>query len=272
MARNTRLSASAEQVVGPFDSDVSISEFLPCHSDRSIAGKSDPLADDPIPLFLSSHAEQPEQPGLGNAWYRTVISSRAVKMGVLAATAAAIIFAIACFENPLPVFANAKASLIAASAVQPSTTPTKSDREPVAADPSVVTAQPMPTRDEIAAALRAAHQSQAEIRRPPAPAPPVAAPPARRLDADELAALLKRANSLIAIGDIVPARLLLERAADAQEAGAALLLAQTYDPAVLGTPDARSITRDPATARAWYQKAAQLGSKDARRRLAQMQD
>ena len=99
------------------------------------------------------------------------------------------------------------------------------------------------------------------------------APPLRqrRLDADELAALLKRAKSLIAVGDIAPARLLLERAADAQEASAALMLAQTYDPAVLGTPDMRSITPDPAMARDWYQKAAQLGSVDARQRLAQMQ-
>jgi TPR repeat protein len=64
---------------------------------------------------------------------------------------------------------------------------------------------------------------------------------------------------------------LLERAADAQEAGAALLLAQTYDPAVLGAQDMRSITPDPAAARTWYQKAAQLGSPDATQRLAQMQ-
>ena len=270
MARNSRLSPSGEQIVGTLDLDASVSEYLPCRSDRSIATKSDPLADDPIPLFLSSHTEQPKQPDLGKAWIRTVISSRALKTSILAMTAAAIIFAIACFENPLPVFANSKASLIAASAVQPSTTPTKSAREPVVAEPLVVTAQP--TRDEIAAAFRAAHQAQAEIRPPPAAPPPLAAPPARRLDADEVAALLKRANSLIAIGDIAAARLLLERAADAQEAGAALLLAQTYDPAVLGTPDARSITPDPAAARAWYQKAAQLGSNDARRRLAQMQN
>jgi hypothetical protein len=262
MARNTRLSPSGEQIVGSFDLDVSISEFLPCRSDRSIATKSDPLPDDPVPLFLSRPAEQPKRPGLGKAWDRTVISSRALKTSILALMAAAIIFAIASFENPLPVFANAKASLIAVSAAQPSTTPTKSDREHVAAEPLASTTQPMPTRDEIAAALRAAHQSQAEIRQPPA----------RRLDADELAALLKRAKSLIAIGDIAAARLLLERAADAQEAGAALLLAQTYDPAVLGTPDARSINPDPATARAWYQKAAQFGSLDARRRLAQMQN
>ena len=66
----------------------------------------------------------------------------------------------------------------------------------------------------------------------PSPPPPRPPPhPARKLDADELASLLKRAKGLIAVGDIPPARLLLERAADAQEASAALLLAQTYDPA-----------------------------------------
>jgi TPR repeat protein len=83
---------------------------------------------------------------------------------------------------------------------------------------------------------------------------------------------MKRAKGLIEIGDFAPARLLLERAADAQEASAALLLAQTYDPAVLGTTDMRSITPDPAMAREWYQKAATLGSLDAKQRLAQMQN
>ena len=90
-----------------------------------------------------------------------------------------------------------------------------------------------------------------------------AAPAARRMDADELAALLKRAKGMLAVGDIASARLLLERAADAQEAEAALMLATTYDPQVLGTQDMRSITPDPAMARAWYQKAAKLGSADA---------
>ena len=45
--------------------------------------------------------------------------------------------------------------------------------------------------------------------------------------------MLKRAKDSIAIGDIAAARLLLARAADAQDASAALLLAQTYDPVVL---------------------------------------
>jgi len=83
---------------------------------------------------------------------------------------------------------------------------------------------------------------------------------------------MTRAKSLMAVGDIAAARLLLERAANAQDANAAFILAQTYDPAVLGTKDTRSITADPAAARSWYQKAAQLGSADARQRLTQLEN
>jgi len=90
------------------------------------------------------------------------------------------------------------------------------------------------------------------------------------MDAQELSALMQRAKSFLATGDLMSARLLLERAADAQEADAALMLAQTYDPDVLGTQDVRNIIAEPAKARAWYQKAAQLGSTDAQRRLAQL--
>jgi hypothetical protein len=43
--------------------------------------------------------------------------------------------------------------------------------------------------------------------------------------------------------------LFLERAANAQDAPVAFLLAQTYDPAVLGARDTRSITADPVMAR-----------------------
>ena len=92
------------------------------------------------------------------------------------------------------------------------------------------------------------------------------------MDADELATLMKRAKESLASGDIPSARLLLERAADGQDAGAALMLAQTYDPAVLGTSDVRNITPEPDKARSWYQRASQLGSADAQRRLAQMQN
>jgi TPR repeat protein len=123
-----------------------------------------------------------------------------------------------------------------------------------------------PSRDDIAAAYQTAIKTQVVAVEPVAREAP---PPARRIDADELATLLKRAKGLLAIGDITSARLLLERAADADVAEAALMLAGTYDPQVLGTRDMRSITPDPAAARLWYQKAAQLGSSDARRYLSQ---
>jgi hypothetical protein len=142
------------------------------------------------------------------------------------------------------------------------------------------------TRDDISSA----YQNAAQSRAPAVPAPPAASfapsmtpapvatapavtapPPARVIDAAELAMLMKRAKEMLGAGDIPAARLLLRRAADGQDSTAALLLAQTYDPDVLGTQDARNIIPDPEAARAWYQKAAQLGSPDAQRRLAQMQ-
>jgi hypothetical protein len=289
MAQNTRLTPYDEQSVGTFADDASGPEFMAYGSGASMATEGYSLPEDPMPLFLSNDAEEPGRRGFGTGkeinWNGAVIWPRLLKAGIFAVSAAAIAFVILPVENPLALFANARASLIGSSAA-PSGATQKSAREPVAAvqlasngPPGPVMpstagiralpppARVTPTRDDIALALRAAHQSQTETAQPPA-----AAAPARRLDADELAALLKRAKNLIAIGDIAPARLLLERAADAQEASAALLLAQTYDPAVLGTPDLRSITPDPAMARDWYQKAARLGSLDARQRLAQMQN
>jgi hypothetical protein len=163
--------------------------------------------------------------------------------------------------------------------------------------PPNAVASASPSRDEIAAAYQSAikgnkvaapepvaQEAPREVAAlaPTAPvvavAPAVREPipvtreaaPARRIDPDELTALLKRAKSLLAIGDITSARLLLERAADAQEAEAALMLAGTYDPQVLGSQDLRSVTPDAAAAKVWYQKAAQLGSADAKRRLGQL--
>jgi hypothetical protein len=165
--------------------------------------------------------------------------------------------------------------------------------------PPNAVASASPSRDEIAAAYQsaikgnkvtvpepAAREAAREVAAVTPTAPVVAvapavrepvpvtreAAPARRIDPDELAALLKRAKSLLAIGDITSARLLLERAADAQEAEAALMLAGTYDPLVLGSQDLRSVTPDPAAARVWYEKASQLGSTDAKRRLGQLQN
>jgi TPR repeat protein len=279
-----------------YDENSSDHPVTPYRFGQSARRNSPP--EESVPLFLSDYDGEPDpseyMPPLRRR--RASISLRLLA-GVSAAAAVAVLFALFSSDSTRDIIVNAKASLAAvlpasSAAAQPDPTQLTA-RDVQLKDPArlsapanqtpgvrnVTVAAVAPTRDEIAAALKAAHQSQPES--PPsvaaapsaATAPPAAAaPPVRQLDADELAALLKRARGFIAIGDISSARLLLERAADAQEASAALLLAQTYDPAVLGAQDMRSITPDPAMARSWYEKAARFGSTDAQQRLAQMQN
>jgi TPR repeat protein len=270
MGRLSSYSSYGEPVVEAVDPNQS-GQFRSVRANQSIAGSGDFVAEDAMPLFLSGYTEETEQRGFGKAWDGSRIVSRVFKFSIFAA-AAAIAAAIVSVPDQSALFENAKASLIGVLASETHASPSApAVRSAAAVQALPPTAAGMPTRDEIAAALRSAHQNQPEMRQPAA-ATPAAAPPVRQIDADELATLLKRAKGFIAIGDIASARLLLERAADAKDAGAALLLAQTYDPAVLGTPDARSITPDPAAARSWYQKAARFGSLDAQQRLAQMQN
>src|SRR6478672_12089074 len=259
------------------------------------SARTDSHAEEPVPLFLSDYDGEPDPSEYMTPLRkdrRGSLSSR-ILAGVLAIAAVGILFAMFSSDVTRDIIVNAKASIAASlpapyAATKPDSAQlTASDTQfknpkdaaevsaPASQTPavrSVTTVAVAPTREEITTAYQSALQSRAPAAAAvPVAAPPLAASPARRLDADELAALMKRAKGLIAIGDIASARLLLERAADAQEASAALLLAQTYDPAVLGAQDTRSITPDPAAARTWYQKAAQLGSSDATQRLAQMQ-
>jgi hypothetical protein len=211
------------------------------------------------------------------------IVARVVKFGLVAAAVAGAVFAAFTYQGPHALIADASASLSAAlpglskSKTQaPASQPaSQAMAAPAQLPPSQASA---PSRQAIANAFQTALQTQPAVQQPqpvipqPAivPATPAPAPAARTMDPGELATLLKRAQTLMDIGDIASARLFLERAAGAQNAKAALLLAQTYDPAVLGTTDQRTITADPATARLWYQKAAEFGSEEARNRLAQM--
>ena len=114
---------------------------------------------------------------------------------------------------------------------------------------------------------------------PPAAAPVAALPPApvpepmiagdaiHRLDPNEIASALRRADDLIASGDLAAARLVLRRAANAGDARAAMTLAGTYDPAILEKLGVHGFVPDVAMARAWYEKAKKFGSAEAPRRL-----
>jgi hypothetical protein len=251
-----------------------------------------------VPLFLSDADGEPDpreyirplrrHPGDSTSSRIPSRISAKLLAGVLATAALAILLALFSSDATRDIIVGAKASIAAvlpgpSAAAQPDSTQL-TPRDVLLKDPtrlaapanqtpgarSVTTvAVASPTRAEITNA----YQSALQGRVPAVVAPPTAAtPPARKLDADELATLLTRAKGLLAAGDIPSARLLLERAADAQESGAALMLAQTYDPQVLGTQDIRNITPDPATARTWYQRAAELGSAAAQRRLSQLQN
>jgi hypothetical protein len=102
---------------------------------------------------------------------------------------------------------------------------------------------------------------------PPPAAPAAAEPAVRSLDRDEIATLIKRSEDFIAAGDLAAARVLLRRAAEARDAGAALALAATYDPIVLERLKVYGFSADVDTARAWYEKAKEFGSAEAPRRL-----
>ncbi len=250
--------------------------------------QDDATAYEPVPLFLSNYEGDEPKHRFGSGGERSISRalwwSRILKGGTAATAAAGIALAIMSMDNPLSVFANAKASLagVTPSTTEPALPPQTAAARPAKSEPAPDVSTPRriqpagltsvsPSRDEITAAYQGAIKSKVVAIEPATQAVPAeTAPPppaARRMEADELAALLKRAKGLLTIGDITSARLLLERAADAQEAEAALMLAGTYDPQVLGSRDMRSVTPDPAAAKLWYQKAAQLGSTDAKRRL-----
>ena len=110
-------------------------------------------------------------------------------------------------------------------------------------------------------ALRASamHPVKSDTAKPANPAP--------RLDAEEIAVLLKRGQELVAVGDLASARVVLRRAAEAREPRAALALAGTYDPIELEKLAVYGLGADISLARSWYEKAKEFGSKEAPRRL-----
>jgi len=114
---------------------------------------------------------------------------------------------------------------------------------------------------------------------PPPPAEPAAAPaapqyaaaqlpsPVRTLDREEIAALYRRGEQLIAQGDIAAARLMFTRGAEVGDARSALALGASYDPDVLRKLGVLGVAADPVLAREWYSKASSYGSREAAQRI-----
>jgi hypothetical protein len=87
-------------------------------------------------------------------------------------------------------------------------------------------------------------------------------------DNEEISTLIKLGQDFLRNRDFSSARLLLRRAAEAGSAAAALSLGETFDPLVIQRVGAVGVQSDAATAREWYQRAAQLGSDAASQHLA----
>src|SRR5712671_1100021 len=98
-------------------------------------------------------------------------------------------------------------------------------------------------------------------------APPAASKPVRPADAEAVKLLLTQGEQFVNAGDLVTARLLFRRAVEAGDAEGALALGATYDPGVLAKLGVRGIAADIEQARGWYEKARDLGSAEASRRL-----
>jgi hypothetical protein len=142
---------------------------------------------------------------------------------------------------------------------------------------------PAVARDDDAAAasspteLSSARAKTSRLAKLPEP-PTAAAPPTdvklaptsqavRVLDPEEIKLLIKQGEQFVAAGDLVTARVVFQRAAEADDASAAMALAATYDPAMVAKLGVVGLSGDIEKARSWYQKAESLGSPEATRRL-----
>jgi hypothetical protein len=237
-----------------------------------------------VPLFLSDSDGEPDPSEYMPPLRRrgASISSR-ILAGVCVAAAVAVTYALFTSDE-MRDLVNIKASMASifpapsvaapSNASLPSAAPSKDPARlasPANKTPgAMTTASLTPTREEMKNAYQSALQSQA----PPAaaavapPPPPVEA--LHRLDPSDVTASLKRADGLIASGDIAAARLVLQRVADDGDAQAAVTLAETYDPAILDRLGVHGTVPDIALARKWYEAAQKYGSVEAAQRLASL--
>lgn len=161
---------------------------------------------------------------------------------------------------------------LVSSVVRPAWTSARPGGGAVEASASAATvpsgaAAPMPRQQPPAPTPLQQPQQQQPMASPAPRAAARAEPRAREIDPDEVAGFVRRAQELLATGDLQAARLLLLRASEAHDARAALLLAKTFDPIVSKQFGLASAGSDLAQARNWYQKAEEWGASEARHEL-----
>jgi hypothetical protein len=172
-------------------------------------------------------------------------------------------------ERPEPLVAPVPEERSAA--VESSSVPRQGDRQQDAAPPLPETAPPVPPAAAPQPEPPAAAAPQPDVPEPVAtvaPAPPAPPKPQRTIDPEEVKLLMRQGEQFIASGDLITARKLFQRAAEAGDAAGAIALGATYDPVVLERLGVVGIAAaDVEKARTWYQVAERLGSREASRRL-----
>jgi TPR repeat protein len=282
MVEQARQYRSGNSNLDAFDKNTA--EYRGARGKLRRSAQTDLYLENSVPLFISDsdgEADPSEFSTLLLKKRRASISSR-ILAGVCATAAVAILVALFSSDAARDTVVNVRGSMAAvfpAPSVGANSDPsqlTSLDRQNDPARPaasinqthgrSVTTAAAEPARED----LKVVYQSALQGGAPAADAVAEPATPAdaiHHLDPEVIAALLRRADALIASGDVAAARLVLRRAADAGDAGAAMALAGTYDPANLAKLGVRGVVPDLAMARSWYEKARTFGSAEAPQRL-----
>jgi hypothetical protein len=235
--------------------------------------------DSPLPRRLKSpRSLEPEflppPPDLNTGWGHWPFS-----ILLASAVGAGVAYYVASGEAPQPASAPRPqiVAFDAKPAVPPLVTTRRTEVLPTVArddEPTVdAPAEPPPEAKTVTKTTRLANLSERAATPAPAPvevAPPAPRPAARTLDAEEIKLLVDQGEQFVASGDLVTARTVFQRAAEAGDAGAAMALAATYDPIMLAKLGVVGMNADVEKARSWYEKAASLGSSEAKRRLGQL--
>jgi hypothetical protein len=250
-----------------------------------LPARTDAFPEESVPLFLSDQNGEPDPGDYLNPLRkkRNASISSLILVSVLAAAAAAVLFALLSSDATRDLAVKFKTSIAAvlpapsAAAQSDPSQLTQRDRklsepaQPSAPENqtvgvrSVTTTAVAPTREEIKNAYQSALQSGAPVA---AIVPETVIPNAiHQLDPNEIASSLRRADALVASGDLAAARLVLRRGAEAGDARSAMTLAETYDPAILEKLGVHGVVPDLAMARGWYEKAKKFGAKEATQRL-----
>jgi hypothetical protein len=202
-------------------------------------------------------------------------------MGIVGAASAGSLFAAAYVLLMQPKTA---APPSAPSAVWAATTPAQTSTPGIAAgasSPLVQRPAPTPRR---AGSLRvaAAPASSGVAAKAPAPVvergapipsagglPRSAAGPTHAAEPRSVAAriALAQGEANFGGGQLSAAQFYYERAVDAGDAGAAVRMGETFDPAFLTYGRLRWVRGDPVAARFWYRRALGLGAAEAKQRL-----